>query len=149
MAPRSRHVRRRHPAQEAEQALIPDRTEGVPVEVENVDIAHLQTRFRSRQSECGRDLGQRPVFAPRGRLHLPEECRQVLGRGEIACLPAQGIERGASFPQRHRGNVDRIRQDPRAGLETAQQLLIGCDVRILREMARCFQLGDQRPQVGL
>ena len=147
--PRSRHVRRRHPAQKPQQPLFPNRAERVAVEVEDVDVAHLHARLRRRQTERRRDIGQRPPFPPRGRLHLAEERGQVLGRGQIARLPAQGVERGASFLQRHRGHVDRVGQHPGAGLQPAQQLLVGRDVRVLRQMPRRFQLGDQRPQVGL
>src|SRR5215208_555300 len=109
MASRSRYVWRGHPAQKAQQALFADRAERVPVEVEDVDVAQLQTRLRRRQTKRSRDVGQRPPFSPRGHLHLSEEDRQVLRRRQIARLAAQGIERGASFLQRHRGNVDRIR----------------------------------------
>ena len=62
MPPRSRHVRRGHPAQEAQQALFANRAERVPVEVEDVDVAHLQARLRRRQTERGRDIGQRPIL---------------------------------------------------------------------------------------
>src|ERR687889_362016 len=57
-----------HPAQETEQALFTNRAKRVPVEVEDVDVAHLQARLRRRQTECGRDIGQRPTFSLRCRL---------------------------------------------------------------------------------
>jgi len=62
-------------------------------------VAHLYTGFCRCQCEGGRNFGQRPPFSMRGRLHLLEEGGQLLGRGQIARLPAQGVERGARFPQ--------------------------------------------------